>query len=112
MKMKVITKEKYSILKDTESNVEEFLLKIENQYNTFENHNLILDFSHDKSISISTFNNFKNLVKKHKKNKKSLVIVAENIDFTKVPTQLNVVPTIIEAIDIIELEEIERDLGF
>ena len=59
--MKVNNKEKYTILKDTESNVDNFLLKIENQYHTFQNLNLILDLSHDKTISISSLNNFKNL---------------------------------------------------
>ena len=110
--MKVTTKEKYSILKDTESNVENFIFKIENQYVNYKNINLILDLTPNKCVTISLLNNFKELVKKHKKNKKSIVIVAQNIDFTKTPNQINIVPTLIEAIDIIELEEIERDLGF
>jgi hypothetical protein len=110
--MKVTSKENYTILKDTESNIEDFILNIENQYINFQNLNLILDLSHNNNVTISVLNNFKNLVKKHKKNKKSLVIVVENIDFTKVSNQLNIVPTLIEAKDIIELEEIERDLGF
>jgi stalled ribosome rescue protein Dom34 len=74
--------------------------------------NLIIDVSKNKTITITTLNHIKILSKKHKKNKRSLVIVAENIDYNKVSNQLNVVPTIIEATDIIELEEIERDLGF
>ena len=74
--------------------------------------NLIIDVSKNKNITITTLNHIKILSKKHKKNKRSLVIVAENIDYNKVSNQLNVVPTIIEATDIIELEEIERDLGF
>ena len=110
--MKVIIKEKYTLLKDQESNIDNFILKIENQYNMFETSNLILDISHDETVKNITLNQFKDLAKKHKKNKKSLVIIAENIDFNLVPIQLNVVPTLIEAVDIIELEEIERDLGF
>jgi hypothetical protein len=45
-----------------------------------------------------------------KKNKKSFVIVASNIDFNKVSDKITVVPTLQEAHDIIEMEEIERDL--
>jgi hypothetical protein len=40
------------------------------------------------------------------------VIVADGIDFTAVPESLVVVPTVLEAHDVIEMEEIERDLGF
>ena len=50
--------------------------------------------------------------KSHKKEKKSFVIVSQNINFNDVPTKLDIVPSIQEAHDIIEMEEIERDLGF
>jgi hypothetical protein len=55
---------------------------------------------------------FSDLSKLHKKGKKSFVMVAENIDFNAVPKALVVVPSVLEAHDIIEMEEIERDLGF
>jgi hypothetical protein len=48
----------------------------------------------------------------HSKGKKSFVIVAENIDFNALPKSLVVVPSILEAHDIIDMDEIERDLGF
>jgi hypothetical protein len=41
-----------------------------------------------------------------------MVIVSDVLDFDKVPTYLNVVPSVIEAHDMIEMDEIERDLGF
>ena len=52
------------------------------------------------------------LAKQHKKLKKSFVVVAEGVDFNAVSAQLVVVPSNLEAHDIIEMEEIERDLGF
>ena len=55
---------------------------------------------------------FSDLSKAHQKGKKSFVIVADGIDFNVVPTKLIVVPSLQEAHDIIEMEEIERDLGF
>jgi hypothetical protein len=48
----------------------------------------------------------------HKIAKKSLVLVTYSINPNDVPSQLTVVPTQLEAHDIIEMEEIERDLGF
>ena len=44
--------------------------------------------------------------------KHSFVIVSENIDIDKIHEDLIVVPTQQEAFDIIEMEEMERDLGF
>jgi hypothetical protein len=46
------------------------------------------------------------------KGKKSFIIVISDLDYNAVPDTLTVVPSILEAHDIIEMEEIERDLGF
>jgi hypothetical protein len=40
------------------------------------------------------------------------VLVTDSIDYNKVPSSITLVPTLLEAHDIIEMEEIERDLGF
>ena len=80
--------------------------------NSYKSVNLIIDITHDKSFEMSNLKQFSDLTKAHKKNKKSFVIVASDIDFNKVPTSINTVPSLLEAHDIIEMEEIERDLGF
>lgn len=110
--MKVEHKGHTTIIKDTESNYLQFVEKLTTQYNSFKDTNLILDITHDKSVDLTSLKNFTDLTKTHKKNKKSLVIVAANIDFNKVPSKLQVVPSILEAHDLIEMDEIERDLGF
>lgn len=110
--MKVEHKGHTTIIKDTESNYLQFVEKLTSQYNSFKDTNLILDITHDKSVDLTGLKNFTDLTKTHKKNKKSLVIVAANIDFNKVPSKLQVVPSILEAHDLIEMDEIERDLGF
>ena len=48
----------------------------------------------------------------HKSNKQSFVIVSDKVDFDDVPDEIIVVPTMQEAYDIIEMEDMERDLGF
>jgi hypothetical protein len=110
--MKVEQKGHTTIIKDTESSFEVFLKKLTAQYNSFISVNLIIDITHDKSFEISNLKQFSDLAKAHKKNKKSFVVVASDIDFNKVPTSINTVPSLLEAHDIIEMEEIERDLGF
>ena len=73
---------------------------------------LILNLLSVEDVEIKNLKSLKPIAKMYAKAKKSLVIVCEDIDFTEVPDYLNVVPTIIEANDIIEMEDIERDLGF
>ena len=110
--MKVDQKGHTTIIKDTQNNVEAFVGKITNEYHVFQNQNLILDVSHDKAISNADLAHFKDLAKNHKKAKKSMIIVTDTVDFNKVPNYLNVVPSVLEAHDMIEMDEIERDLGF
>jgi hypothetical protein len=110
--MKVTTKGHTTIIKDTEGDIVAFLDKIDSQYNSFKEHNLILDISYDATVDVKSIKIFSDLIKKHKKEKKSLVLVVEHIDFNKVPKSIVVVPTQLEAHDLIEMDEIERDLGF
>lgn len=110
--MKVDIKGHTTIIKDTQGDILAFLEKITQQHASYKDQNLILDVSHDKSVAISSIKLFTDLSKQHKKGKKSFVIVAEDIDFNAVTKALVVVPSVLEAHDIIEMEEIERDLGF
>ncbi|TGD59844.1 ribonuclease Z [Flavobacterium humi] len=110
--MKVEHKGHTTIIRDTESDSGVFLEKVTNQFATFKETNVILDMSHDASLDIKAVKSFQDLAKKFKKEKKSFVLVTSAIDFNDVPSSLHVVPTLLEAHDLIEMEEIERDLGF
>ncbi len=110
--MKVEEKGHTIIIKDTEGNIQTFLEKVTDQHNSYKNHNLVLDVTQDESVTIVSLKLCSPLSKIHKKGKKSFVIVANTIDFNSVPASLLVVPTLLEAHDMIEMEEIERDLGF
>lgn len=78
----------------------------------FKNVNLILDFSNINNIDLNKILLFSQSSEKHRNNNKSFVIVCEGIEFDKVPDEIVAVPTFKEAEDIIEIEDIERDLGF
>jgi hypothetical protein len=110
--MKVEHKGHTTIIKDTKGQTADFLMKVTHEHNTFKNDNLILDVSYDKNLSLEDVKSFSELIKFHTIEKKSIVIVAQSINFNSVPNNIIVVPTILEAHDIIEMEEIERDLGF
>ena len=85
----------------TSSELNQLLEKL--LFNDF-NFNIIINL--DNLNDISSLTKIYNLLDLLKKNKKSLVVVSSDL----IDKQVNVVPTLSEAYDIIELEEIERDL--
>ena len=95
---------KNSILFIIEKKDNPISIKLEINKENYNNYNKIVDLSNiipDQFIIIlKTFTN---------QNDKSFVIVTEKIDYEM--DNLNLVPTIQEAIDFIDLEEIERDLN-
>jgi len=110
--MKVDIKGHTVTLKNTQGDCLAFLEKVTTQYATYKDQNIVLDMTHDKGVSLKEIKLFGDLSKIHKKAKKSFVIVVDGIDFNAVPVKMTVVPSLLEAHDIIEMEEIERDLGF
>ena len=100
----IITQEKVSIL--------ELIKKLEIIYIRFQNNNIIINLTSLVSLSVNDFVEFLQISNKHRGTKHSFVIVSDKFDTHEIPDELIVVPTLQEAKDIIEMEDIERDLGF
>ena len=110
--MKVDHKGHFIFIQDTQNDVALFLDKVTAQYNSFSSYNIVLDLSKNANVLLQDIRLFDTLSKTHKKAKKSFVVVAANVDYNKISPKITVVPSLQEAHDIIEIEEIERDLGF
>jgi hypothetical protein len=110
--MKVDQKGHTVTIKDTQGDFNGFVEKVTQQFKTFEKQNIIIDLSSDSELTENDLKVFLPLAKLQKKAKKSFVIVACDLDFNAISDKLVVVPSLLEAHDIIEMEEIERDLGF
>ncbi|KDN53796.1 hypothetical protein [Flavobacterium seoulense] len=111
--MKVDQKDHTITIKDTQGNFTAFLMKVTHQYKSYENHNIIIDLlGYKEELPVSDLKLFLPMSKKHKKTKKSFVVVVADFDYNALPEKFTVVPSLLEAHDIIEMEEIERDLGF
>lgn len=82
---------------------------IQEQYTT---QNLIIDLEAQENLNLEGLLLFLELSNTHRGAGKSLVFVNKYIDYDTIPDEILVVPTVQEAEDIIEMEEIERDLGF
>ena len=89
----------------------EFINKINADFPLFSNNNLIVILGSLIPLTRSELSEYLLLSNKHRENGHSFVIVTNNIDIDSVPEELIVVPTLIEAKDVIEMEEMERDLN-
>lgn len=108
--MKVKEKNNVVVFKKSSEDLTDFAEKIIDQPNVFKDKNIIIDLE-ETELRPSEIIPFESLAILQKKQKKSFVIVAD-IDFDEVSEEIIVVPTLQEGFDIIEMEEIERDLGF
>ena len=100
----IITQEKASVI--------ELVKKIDVLYERYKNDNIIVNLTTLNEVSLTDIVEFLQLSKKHRKAKHSFVIVTDKANFDETPNDILVVPTLQEAYDIIEMEDIERDLGF
>ena len=100
----IITQEKISIV--------DLVKKIEADYDSYKKSHLIINLTSLNLISSQDIIEFLRLSNNHRNDKMSFVIVSDKVNLDKMPEEIVVVPTIQEAFDIIEMEDIERDLGF
>lgn len=99
----IITQEKVSVI--------ELVKKLEVLYERFKNDNVMVSLNNLKPITLQDIVEFLQLSNKHRKAKHSFIIVTNTANLDEIPEELVVVPTLKEAHDIIEMEEMERDLG-
>ncbi|HET8808992.1 MAG TPA: ribonuclease Z [Flavobacteriaceae bacterium] len=110
--MKRIEKGNYIILEDEKDDVKNFASFLIKYYNSFQNENVVVNILKYGQLSLEELLSFLKLSDKHRKAKKSFVIVNDTINIDPVPEEMIVVPTLREAEDVIQMEDIERDLGF
>ncbi|QQX76310.1 MULTISPECIES: ribonuclease Z [Aequorivita] len=111
--MKIENHPNYVVLEDEKEDIIDFASFIENQVpSKYKGQNVVLNLLKYDKLELPHLLQFLKTSNLHRKTKQSFVIVNNAIDFDDVPFEMIVVPTLQEAGDIVEMEEIERDLGF
>lgn len=100
-----------SIIYQEKISITTFLENLNDAYDKVKYDNLILNLFSFETLTAGDVLEFLELSKNHKENGKSFVIVTNKVSYEEVPDEIMVTPTLQEAKDIIEMEEIERDLG-
>ena len=110
--MQITEQNQAIIISDTVNDFDAFFETIKTEMTSLADKNIIVDLCNFQTITIKQINNFLPLSKNHQRNNKSFIMVCDQADFLKITEKLIVVPTIQEAFDTVEIEDITRDLGF
>ncbi|MCM4168875.1 hypothetical protein KCTC52924_02572 [Arenibacter antarcticus] len=87
-----------------------FIANLKEVYPKIKNDHIILNLFTFKKLTSGDVLEFLDLADTHKKSNKSFILVTDKVAYDEVPERICIVPTIQEAKDIIEMEEIEREL--
>lgn len=110
--MKIIRKKNYTILKAEKNDINEFVKDLTKNHSVFTAENVVIDVIKFENLSLKEVKLFLELSNLHRAQKKSFVLVNDSINIEEIPDELIVAPTLLEAGDIIGMEELERELGF
>lgn len=98
------------MLVPTESNFEAFLKALRNE--SFENEHLVINLLRSFNLSPDNLEVLSKIAAAKKEQGTSFVIVSETIEVDALEDEmLSVVPTLLEAQDILDMDAMERDLG-
>ncbi|MBL4904603.1 MAG: hypothetical protein JKZ00_00940 [Flavobacteriaceae bacterium] len=102
----------YTVLTSDENSFADFFESFNATHTGIENEHIIIELSENLNSNFEQISLFLNCAVTHKSNGTSFAVVCSGIDIDLFPETFNIVPTLTEAIDVIEMEAIERDLGF
>ena len=100
------------LLKDEENVFRNYIIFMEEAGQELEDHNLVLDLQEVEEIDLVELLTLLPYSDRQKQGGKSFVVIIKDVEIDEVPENLSIVPTLGEAEDLIQMEEIERDLGF
>lgn len=105
-------KKKYTLISSDENSFSDFYTLFLAHKNDFEKEHLVLLISDTLKVSKKEFLQFLDFSEQKKESGTSFVIINSNVNIDDFPENFNIVPTLQEAEDVLEMEAIERELGF
>lgn len=90
----------------------DFIKIIQAQFKKMHHNNIVIDLSAIKSLKLKHDLEFSDLNTYYKEQVLKSFVVVGTMSVSQLPGDIDTAPTLQEALDIIEMEEIERDLGY
>ncbi len=110
--MEIEKKENHTYIKIEKNKKNDFFSDFTKKITTFVDEHLILDLSNITDFTEKEVLLLKEFALKSRENSKSFIVISDVLDAGILEGELNVVPTFTEAEDFVEMEAIERELGF
>lgn len=110
--MKTEKRDNYLLIENNEETLTQFSSEITKNHNELKEENLVIDLQKNSNLELSHLLGFLEISNLHRNTGKSFVIVTSKLGIDELPEELVVVPTLQEAEDMIQMDEIQRDLGF
>lgn len=110
--MKFELKDQNILVYQEEQLSSEFFAAYDLHYPEFQSYNIIFLAAESQASTPVFLDTLIKLIKAHQHHKKSFVVVSTHWISNDLPEELVCVPTLQEAIDLIEMDEMQRDLGF
>ncbi len=110
--MKTTRKENFLLIENEAESLTDFSSEITRKHEIIKDNNVVVDLLKYKEIHADTLLGFLEISNYHRNQNKSFVIVNNVVRIDELPDELIVVPTLQEAEDMIQMDEIQRDLGF
>ena len=108
--MKTTKKNNYLLIEVENESITDFSSSLTKRHEEFKNDNVVVDMQEYEELDPEHLLSFLELSDRHKMDRKSFVVVNNTVNIDKIPEELIVVPTLREAEEVIQMEEIERDL--
>ncbi|MCK5815160.1 MAG: hypothetical protein KAH07_04370 [Flavobacteriaceae bacterium] len=108
--MIIVKNETHTLITPNEKDVSVFLDTFKKQLKNLKNEHLILNFLENINTSLQDILLFLDTATDCREKGTSFVIVCTGVEIDDIPDEISVTPTLHEALDILEMDIIERDL--
>lgn len=111
--MKITNTQNYTLISsDHKSSFLDTVSTFKKEYPKLKEKHLFIQLSNNFNIVEKDILVFLRYAMQHQKNGMTFVVIATNFNIDSFPEEFNIVPTLQEAIDVLEFENVQRELGF
>lgn len=110
--MKTSQKDNFLLVENDTKSLTDFTSELTRQHEDLKNQNVVVNLLNFGRINTKNMLGFLEISNVHRSQNKSFVIINDAVSIDELPDELIVVPTLKEAEDMIQMDEIQRELGF